>query len=521
MMPHPVDPIEISAYRDGVLDPTRQQPVESHLESCPECRERLYQYAWLGTALQATGQVAVPVSVDRRVTTVLHLARATRPRFGLPRLTVPRPAWAALVLAALLMGALLIGLPSGDGSLGPMVASAYLFDDQGTPAIRVEFAGKVDRQSIGESLRIEPDVPVDVRWQGDTLVVKPATPLQPSKRYTLSLNPAGHRKEATPVALQFTAERPENPVPLATQAAPSPTPAGEIAAAATPTGTVVPAPSATATATATATPSPSPTVVTTATPSPGRTALPSPTLMAQQPPGPLHDFFVGHPAVSVKLGSSVGVQRETEAMVQRLQRGLLLWRADTQELLMLEERAEWQSYSTEPGEGANGDKKPVEQGNPLEQMVEAHPEVGAALGVATSSALSVTALTQEFQHGSVLTMSDGTILVLYQDGRWERYAGDVLAHDPTRPALSPTPTAAFLSTATPSPTPTSTPTPVDQVSPTATGTPVGPVATATPSTVPVTTATPSTPTQVPTQGRSELPLGTATPTPSPNTTLED
>lgn len=258
MSKHPVDLAELSAYHDDALGEEERRRVEDHLASCPSCRERLADYTWMGNVLRSVPEPPVPLAVDVRVRALLREEARPKPRWSLPPLWAPRPALAAVVLAALLMVALLAGLPIGTGGSGPLVASAFLYNDQGSPAIEVKFDTAVDRDSVAKSVQLEPAVEVNVSWRGDsTMVIKPAKELQPSEKYTLTLKPKGAESATTPVALQFAAQVPATPVALATQP-PRPQPVAVVssptaspAAAAKPSTTGTPASSSTTAATTT------------------------------------------------------------------------------------------------------------------------------------------------------------------------------------------------------------------------------------------------------------------------------
>ncbi|GEM_PF-5318511 len=273
---HPVDPAEISAYRDGDLEDSRRRIVERHVEDCTNCRERLLAYELVGSELRARADITVPSSLDRRVGALAASHREPR-RWRFSPVWTLRPAWVVVALALMVAATLFYGLPfTGNGS-GPLVAAAYLYSDQGEPAIEVHFSEPVNRDEVARTLRIEPAVELNVGWRGDTMVVKPVEPIQPAREYTLSLKPSGPESSATPVALHFAGDTPSTPVALVTP------PAAAIAPSATPS----------ATATTTATPTPRSTQLATASPAVGSnlpglpqsggTATPSPTATSATP----------------------------------------------------------------------------------------------------------------------------------------------------------------------------------------------------------------------------------------------
>jgi hypothetical protein len=534
---HPLSLLDLSAYRDSALDAPDRQLVESHIESCAACQERLAEYAWLGGALRSATNARTPARVDERVAALLRSRGEARSRLTLPRLWAPRHVWAAVAVAALLVMVLLIGLPGRDGAFGPTVASAYLFDDQGTPTIRVQFSGDVNKETVAQSLRIEPAVAVEISWQGGDMVVRPSEPLRPSERYTLSVNPSGRQTAATPVALQFTGDPPGTPVPLVARPAPSPaslavavatetaTPTSAVvespAATSTetpPTATATPLPTETATPAATASPSPLSTAEPTSTPIPTWEPTPSPTPADPQPWSGLDNFLESNPGLAAQLGKAKGKEESTDIIVQRFQKGLLLWRADTGATLLLVNGSSWQSYPA-TGRPSTPDPDDAPHFGPIARLLERNPGIASALGVATTPALPWAGVSQGYQHGSVLWSSGGTILVLQNRGSWEEHPNP--DRDGRTPVPSSTATLAALSTATPSPAEEATPTAI----PAPTGTPEADrppatASTATPTLEPASDLETPTPTATAPGGDGAEPGTTATPNPAPTATPE-
>lgn len=309
---HSIDPEMLSAYLDGALEEFERDQVEQHLTSCPSCRERLADYRWIGDSIRTDEPRAVPSTVNARIADLVAGNLNPRARGFLLSLPSFRPAMATVLLVAILSAAILFGLPIRDAG-GPLVAAAYLYEDQGMTAIAVEFNHPVNRQKVEETLKIQPPVEVTVAWRGDTMVVKPAKPIETKTNYTVSINPLGLDSRATPVALPVLPSKPTPPPATPTNRAivaaaasstatvtttptqtivassPSPVPALASPTAATP-GTVEPIgrfdqllrnpdsyPTKTPTATHTATITPTTTSTPTATSTPGATSTPTAT----------------------------------------------------------------------------------------------------------------------------------------------------------------------------------------------------------------------------------------------------
>ncbi|MHB1162700.1 MAG: anti-sigma factor [Chloroflexota bacterium] len=502
MTRHPIDPVDLSAYHDGALEEADRRRVEEHLALCPSCQERLDDYGWIGCALRASGEVAVPASLDFRVRALLREEVAPRPRLALPRLWAPRPAMAAVVLAGLMVALLLTGLPLLNGGSGPLVAAAFLYQEQGEPAIEVQFTAPVDRDSVVRSLQVDQGVEVDVTWRNDkTMVVKPKQPqqLQPARKYTLSLKPRGEESAATPVALQFSGDLPTTPVPLATQPAPGTPPSEGIVA----TGTATPGASATTAAVASATPP------ATATARPASTATPRPTVQ------PLRGFGVlygSQPQVAARLGPAFEPEQAVALVVQPFQRGRLIWRADRKEIIALLEGGQWRSYPDSFDGTQSATPQPEELVRGFGKLWRDQTDLRSALGTPTAPEQPTEGAMQQFERGTLLRTPDHTIFALHGDMSWEQFPDSY--QEPT-PTASPTATVTSTPTTAPSPTPTATPSATSTVTPSAavSATPVGqePTATATTAATPEATSTP-----MPSAVASATPEGPAA-SPSPPT----
>ncbi|HVE14767.1 MAG TPA: zf-HC2 domain-containing protein [Elusimicrobiota bacterium] len=64
-MSHDIDKEDLSAYLDGELPAPRRTAVESHLESCGECREELARIKRAQTAFRAHGRLPAPAGLER------------------------------------------------------------------------------------------------------------------------------------------------------------------------------------------------------------------------------------------------------------------------------------------------------------------------------------------------------------------------------------------------------------------------------------------------------------------------
>lgn len=450
---HPIDPEKLSAYLDDALEEFERGQVEEHLASCTACRERLADYRWIGNSLRDIESRPVPLTLDARIADlVAGQARGTIWRFPLSFPSF-RPVAAAVLLVALLSAAILLGPPVWDTG-EPLVAAAYLCEDQGATAIAVEFKHPVDHRKVEETLKIEPAVEVTVAWRGDTMVVKPAKPLETRTNYTVSVNPLGLDSSATPVALPVLPSRP-------TPASATPT-TRAIAAAASPTATVTTTPSAVAAS------------------SPPPTAAPaSPTAAAPGTPEPVRGFGLllqSRPDIADKLGRALEPERGVAMVTQPFEGGHLLWREDQKEIIALLKNGRWESYpDTFDGQELEN-SSPDEPVRGFGKLWRENQELRSALGAATAPEQPVAGAIQPFEGGTMLWTADQNIYVLYTDGLWGRYADTFPTDTPTATTTA-TPTLVVTSTPTTTPTPTATSTPGATSTPT--GTPLPSEATAT------------------------------------------
>ncbi|MGI5837504.1 MAG: zf-HC2 domain-containing protein [Chloroflexota bacterium] len=480
-MEHSLDPEKLSAYLDDALDEFERSQVEEHLAFCAACRERLADYRWIGNSIQAIALRPVPSTLDDRVADLI--SRQTNNPTRRHPLSLPsfRPAIATALLVALLSAVILFGLPARDAG-GPMVAAAYLYEEQGMTAIAVEFNHPVDHKKVEETLRIEPPLEVSVAWRGDTMVVKPAEPLETRINYTVRVNPLGAGSEATPVALPVLPSKP-------TQALATPT-----------TRAIVAAESPTATATVTSTPSaiassPSPTA---APISPTAGGTPEAIEPAYRFGLLLHD----RPDIAGKLGKALEPESGVQMVIQPFEGGLLLWRGDRKEILALLNNGGWNSY---PDTFDGQETEELPPGEPVRgfgKLWRENAELRSALGATTAPEQPIEGVFQPFEQGTIVWTADRSIYLLYADGVWERLEDTYPTSTPTAPiTATPDPTGS----PTPTPVPTSAVTTTPGATPSSTGTPSPSDAThtATP------TAVSGTPESTPTASGSATPSPTA------------
>ncbi|HZK67499.1 MAG TPA: zf-HC2 domain-containing protein, partial [Chloroflexota bacterium] len=203
----PRNPLLLSAYQDDALSVEERRMVDSHLPHCQSCRARLADYKNMAGDIRLQGPQAVPYSLDRRVAA---LATAGRRGAVTPAPLAPwllRPALAVTALGLIVAVVLISGIPFV-GNESPMVAAAYLADDQGEQTFVIRFASPVDQEKVEQSLKVDPPISVKVEWRGQTMLVKPTERVEASSIYTVRLQPRGPAASEAPVAVRFDSREP-------------------------------------------------------------------------------------------------------------------------------------------------------------------------------------------------------------------------------------------------------------------------------------------------------------------------
>ncbi|MDX2139477.1 MAG: Ig-like domain-containing protein [Chloroflexota bacterium] len=116
---------------------------------------------------------------------------------------------AAACIAALILGTVLLGDRVGVRieRVSPLGEGA-----RATMPIKIEFSEAMNRDSIGDTLRIVPAIAGEMSWSSSTLIFTPSEPFEPGVSYTVTLTP-GARSEANREVIQgvefsFTIRRP-------------------------------------------------------------------------------------------------------------------------------------------------------------------------------------------------------------------------------------------------------------------------------------------------------------------------
>lgn len=477
--PHNIDVAQLSAYHDGMLSDAEKRLVELHLGHCATCRAQLATYSAFGTSLREDTRVAIPPSLNTRLTALFHgdapmteappLRRGKRSPFRLDsvplRVTAVTVVLLILVGVGLLLVAPLLGVDRGTVS----VVSAANCTDPSVCAVQVQLKGPVDHAAVARSLQIDPPAKVTLSWRGNnTLLVKAAQPLAPGKSYTIRFRP-NSSGQAGPIAVQFVAAGGRTPSPTATSAPPTATPT-KIPPPVVPLlipNTTTATPTETETATATITATATVTATTTETRVGGSCKI--------QPVRGFGTLYQKEPSVATKLGCAVAPERAIDVVVQSFQHGRMILRADSNQVVVVATGHRWHAF---PNTFNGTETATPTPGDPVQAfgvVWRAHPDLQAALGRPTGPAQSMGGAAEEFQHGSMLWSADYLITVLYNDGNWAEYT------DTYRDTATPTPPASGSGTGSPSSAPTAlptSPTPAPSTVP-ATAAPV-PTATATP-----------------------------------------
>jgi len=446
----------LSAYYDGELEQAERQSVEEHLALCACCRERMASYAWLGSAIRAGAVSPAPKRLDDRVAALHH----PKPKMG-HSLPLPRPIWAAVLFAILIAGALTFGVFASLGR--PTSVVAYPCNDPAACAIEIRFTSSVDRDAVERSVKMEPAVPFTTTWHGNTLLIKPAEPLQAGTPYALSVQSPGEGGGGKPLSFQFTAGGQGSPVTMATKPA-----SAAQAPALSETPTPVPYPG---TGKTPASPTPTPMAQTTPTEVPSVISCPI---------APVRGFgklYAENPSVANGLGCARETEHVAEMAIQLFEGGRMLWRGDRKEIITLLDSGRWRRYADTFDERETGTPVPGEPVRGFGKVWREQPDLRAALGTAIEAEHGIGAVVEEFEHGLLVWTADRLIYALYSDGSWEQYADTF--HDPL-----PSSGTSLTTPVGPVPVLTGTITPMPAVSPSPTP-PIGTGSTSTTCAVPV------------------------------------
>lgn len=264
----------ISAYLDGEVTPAERSELLQHLATCPSCRATMDQYRTIGTRLRGMTPVLTPDSLTAAIYAQTVDAPPRRLTLLSSRAGYPLAAVAAVLLVFVVAVFLLV-----DGyqrRIDPSIVDSEPVANATwdiTEPIRITFNKEMDRESVEQALKLQPTSEkerLDLRWEGNTLIIGGNATLKPSTEYVVSFsgqardkwgNPlddsfelafgtspaVGVFKSPEPAAPTPTAEAPAIPTVGATStaapAAPTATPEAEIRATSTPTSTRTPEPS--------------------------------------------------------------------------------------------------------------------------------------------------------------------------------------------------------------------------------------------------------------------------------------
>jgi len=185
-----------------------------------------------------------------------------------------------------------------------------------------------------------------------------------------------------------------------------------------------------------------------ATPTAAATPVPSGPL-AGCPIQPIRGFgslLGSRPAVAEQLGCPQAHERGVTMSIQQFAEGRLFWQADQSDVVALLKTGAWASYPI--GSGTPPPPSLRRATTNIQEVVQDHPDLAAALGPARGSERVVSGAVEPFAHGSLIWAPGEAIASLFPDGTWAEYLE-------TSPAS--TPTVAAESVVTPVVVPTATP----------------------------------------------------------------
>ncbi len=439
---HP-DEAAISAYLDGELPTAERGRLEAHLAECAACRRTLRSYRLLGAALRQ-GTVPVPPRLAHDLRARLRDKPARRRLRLLPAIGS---------LAAGLVFLFLIGSLASMSS-GTAVANAYpvpnATDVPLTVVVEIAYTAGVDRQAAESAVIIDPPVPVEKQWHGDTLVVKPVQPLAPETHYTVRALDRAPSSPPLPVPALPVLNQPADATPTPGVVTTFRTAPAAVAAA--PTQAAAAAQTAQAPAVALASPASGqaaarPAALPTA-PSPTPTPMPTAQVVAAAETTPVREpvrgfgaLYKGNSAVRAGLGRPLADEQAVQLAEAVFERGIVLWRGDERITYVLATDGRWTSPSAL---ASTAPSTPTVE--PLAETVDVlqatpktgrlHESVRTALGRELEPERIFTGAVQAFTRGTMIWSDERIIYVLYTNGRWEQHHDEFTEDTPT-----PTPTA--------------------------------------------------------------------------------
>jgi len=137
------------------------------------------------------------------------------------------------------------------------------------------------------------------------------------------------------------------------------------------------------------------------------------------------------------LGCAEAAETAVQLVRQGFEHGLMLWRADTREILALRADGRWSLHQDSYQEGEKlSEAGPAPQGKlvperGLGKLWREQPDLREGFGWATVAEQPVPGGIQQFSGGTMLWTSDRVIYVLYPDGTWQGFADTFV--DPSAP----------------------------------------------------------------------------------------
>jgi anti-sigma factor RsiW len=178
----------ISALLDEEITPEENELLQSHLSTCQDCRNILSSYQNIGVQLRSYPVLEPDPSMRRKVMNTVAGKAKRRGAFAWP--FGARIATAAFAVVFVAAGLLYV---SQQTFLGP-AASPTVAQNTGqtiniptNAVVRIRFDRSMDAASVEKSVKVEPNVPLVMKWEDNTLSVKPAEDLQAGTVYTITV----------------------------------------------------------------------------------------------------------------------------------------------------------------------------------------------------------------------------------------------------------------------------------------------------------------------------------------------
>ncbi len=198
----------LSAYLDGEVTAAERSELLQHMATCASCRTTMDEYRFIGTQLRGLPPLLTPDDLTDAIYAQTVDAPPRRLSLLTSRVRYPIAAVAAVLLVFVVAAFLL--LDGYERSIDPNVVGSQPLNGAEwsvNSPIKITFNKEMDRESVVNALKIQPTSErerLDIRWEGNTLVIGGNTALKPSSTYAISFTNQARDKWGNPLSEKFS-----------------------------------------------------------------------------------------------------------------------------------------------------------------------------------------------------------------------------------------------------------------------------------------------------------------------------